>query len=371
VALCFSSVDLVGALGDSWVSKASIPVAMSVYGSVTFEGKIYVFGCDANGGLTYLYDPSTDSWTQKTCMPTCRTGFSVVVCGDKIYCIGGTVGSGVETMPSTVNEVYDPSTDTWNTKASMPLNVTGVDANVVNGKIYVVGGLLPIEVWGVVPDISNATQIYDSETDTWIIATSQVPTPVYRYASSVVEGKIYVAGGSSSSETPTNTFQIYDVATDSWTYGPSLLKAVRSPAGVSTLGIYASECFYVIGGDGGSYPAAYNQIYDIQSQSWSYGTDFPTTHDWITDGITATNLDDTLYLIGGLSAANEGFYEITQQYIPQDYSGTLSTSSTAPTPTIPEFSKSFVFLVMGGLAFITVIAILTIIKANNQRDLSV
>jgi N-acetylneuraminic acid mutarotase len=344
---------------------------MSVYGSATVDGTIYVFG-GADAALTYKYDPTTDSWTQKTGMPTYRAYYGIAVCENKIYCMGGMLcSSGAEALKSNVNEVYDPATDSWSTNAALPLNVTQIDANAVDGLIYVIGGYLSSEGIGKIPEISNATQIYDPATDSWSIAKSQIPTPVQGYASAVIDSKIYVAGGSSSSKTPTNVLQIYDVATDSWTYGSSLLKAVRSAAGVSTLGIYAPKCFYVIGGDNGSYPAAYNQIYNLASQSWSYGTEFPTTHDWITDGITAINIQDSLYLIGGLAAANEGFYEITQQYIPQNYSGTLSTSSTAPTPTIPEFSGPFVFLVMGGLAFITVIAILTIIKANNQRDLSV
>ena len=37
-------------------------------------------------------------------------------------------------------EVYDPANNTWDTKASMPHPRVLFEANVVNGKIYVMGG---------------------------------------------------------------------------------------------------------------------------------------------------------------------------------------------------------------------------------------
>lgn len=37
-------------------------------------------------------------------------------------------------------EVYDPSTDTWTTKAPMPTGRRQLAASVVNGKIYAIGG---------------------------------------------------------------------------------------------------------------------------------------------------------------------------------------------------------------------------------------
>ncbi len=59
-----------------------------------------------------VYDPTTDTWMTKAHMPTPRAGLSTSVVDGKIYAIGGTVGypwPGLSTV-----EAYDPTTDTCN-----------------------------------------------------------------------------------------------------------------------------------------------------------------------------------------------------------------------------------------------------------------
>ncbi|MGD6807073.1 MAG: hypothetical protein ACQCN4_08955 [Candidatus Bathyarchaeia archaeon] len=57
-----------------------------------------------------------DTWTQKAPMPTARYDTRVAVVNNKIYCIGGRTGSSKEALVN-VNEMYDPTTDTWTEKA--------------------------------------------------------------------------------------------------------------------------------------------------------------------------------------------------------------------------------------------------------------
>jgi N-acetylneuraminic acid mutarotase len=301
-----------------------------------------------------MYDPSTDNWTQKASMPTNRARYGVAVLEGKIYCMGGTTSSG----PANINEVYDPTTDSWSTKAPLPLSVTQMCANGVNGKIYVIGGYLPSEGAGIVPKISGSTQIYHPSNDSWSVADSQILTPVESYASTVIDNKIYVSGGESGIGYVTGLLQIYDTQTDDWTYGPSLPTEVRHVGAAATTGVYAPKLLYVIGGDGGGYPSATNQIYNIESQTWSNGTDFPTTHDWITDGITVVCFNDTLFVVGGLANANEGFYEITQQYIPANY------TMPSPSPSVPEFSGLLILLVIG----VPVVAIALILRGGSLSN---
>ena len=55
-----------------------------------------------------VYDPATNTWTTKTSLPTARSGLSANVVGDKIYLTGGE-------PDRTLNQVYDPTTDIWYT----------------------------------------------------------------------------------------------------------------------------------------------------------------------------------------------------------------------------------------------------------------
>jgi hypothetical protein len=56
-------------------------------------------------GTNEEYNPTTDTWTTKASMPTPRIDFAITVYQGKIYCIGGTTDYY---SYSNLNEVYDP-----------------------------------------------------------------------------------------------------------------------------------------------------------------------------------------------------------------------------------------------------------------------
>jgi len=47
---------------------------------------------------------------------------------------------GANKIAFTVNEAYDPATDSWQKKASMPTGREHLASSVVNGMMYVIGG---------------------------------------------------------------------------------------------------------------------------------------------------------------------------------------------------------------------------------------
>ena len=66
-----------------------------------------------------------------------RQNMGVCMVDGKIYVIGGTRLHKL--IFSTVN-VYDPATDTWTIEDGMPGQRAGLSADLVNGKIYAIGG---------------------------------------------------------------------------------------------------------------------------------------------------------------------------------------------------------------------------------------
>jgi len=52
-----------------------------------------------------------------------------------IYAIGGNSGSNIVTV-----EAYNPATNTWTTRASMPTGRVGLGAASAGGLIYAIGG---------------------------------------------------------------------------------------------------------------------------------------------------------------------------------------------------------------------------------------
>ncbi|UCH11566.1 MAG: hypothetical protein JSU61_06665, partial [Fidelibacterota bacterium] len=78
---------------------------------------------------------SSGTWVTKTPIPTKRYLFASEMVNGKIYAIGGYNGGYF-----TTNEEYDPSSDTWTTRAAMSQAREGTASGVVDGKIYVIGG---------------------------------------------------------------------------------------------------------------------------------------------------------------------------------------------------------------------------------------
>ena len=303
---------------NSWVSKASMQEARSGLGVAVVNGKIYAIGgLDSSYNLVdtnEMYDPATNTWTTLKSMPTPRAKFGVAVCQDKIYVIGGEIGSrpsvgGLALAVSVVtgiNEVYDPATDTWETKTSMPTARVVLKANVVDGKIYCIGGAYDSH-------FSKVTEVYDPVNDSWV---TMEPTPNLQeeFASTVVDDKIFIIS---------DKVQIFNPKNNQWTLGtPPPTPTYQGAAGATT-GSMAPKRIYFIGG------GSANQIYNPNDDSWSTGASMPTPR----NSLAVAVLDDTVYAIGGWHV-DSGHLAINELYTPIGY-GTLDPSlSPEPTPSL-------------------------------------
>ena len=251
---------------DSWVSKAQMPTARGYLGVSVVDEKIYAIGGSGPIGVNEEYDPATDTWTTKASMPNPQQSFAMTVYQGKIYCIGG-MPAGFSGA-SGANRVYDPETDSWETKASMPIGRYGLQAQVVNDKIYLIGGRRLLG-YNLGFEELNVTEVYDPASDTWSTASS-MPNSA-GYVSSMVDDKIFVIGSST---------QTYDPEADTWTVGtPPPEKIIfgvngESAAAAATTGVMAPKRIYVYNGSS-------MQVYDPQTDSWTFGTAPPTSREYL------------------------------------------------------------------------------------------
>lgn len=201
----------------TWELKASMYTARSYFETVMVDGKIYAIGGQTDEGATGIveeYDPETDTWTMKSPMPTPRCIFAAVEVEGKIYCMGGreAIPHGA-TMSYNKVEVYDPSTDTWETKTNMPTRRANFHMSYLDGKIYLYGGYV-----GFTPSLKKV-DVYDPAADTWSQA-ADMPEPKFGFSSLILEDKIvtFLGGMNSSTESlASNSICEYDPHTDQWT----------------------------------------------------------------------------------------------------------------------------------------------------------
>ncbi|HKZ94440.1 MAG TPA: DUF2341 domain-containing protein [Candidatus Bathyarchaeia archaeon] len=281
-----------------WTDKQPLPDPRADPSAAVYNGKIYVFGgyYFGTGDVrreTYEYDPLLNSWTRKADMPSARWGPIAVEFNGLIYVFSGTVN---------VNEVYNPTTETWTTKnpppfysnqglmaakygdrihlfynlnhyeydpatdsytpkAPMPTPRTWAACAVVGNRIYLIGGYR--DTVGAV----NANEAYDPATNSW---TTQAPMPTGKYGGGreqpVINGRIYVTHGRSVEFYVSN--YVYDPSTNSW---EQKSPAVHPRAGSAAAVI--NNKMYVIGGvviREGEIPTGlnYNEQYDPATDTW-------------------------------------------------------------------------------------------------------
>ncbi len=310
---------------NTWSNMTPVPgveeglVEGAVRAAVAY-GKIHVIG----GSIHYVYDPIKNDWLAKKPMPTARQYFGIAVCQNKIYTIGGgCYDSGAGWSTSNVTEVYDPLTDSWETKTAMSTSRMHLCANEVNGRIYLIGGRT-----GGPSSIVGLNEVYDVVNNSW---TTKTPlyNPVDGYASAVVDGKIYVLGGFEGLHhgVPVDFNQIYDPKTDTWSSGAQMPEIVRDAAAGATTGILAPKRIYVIGGGPDMLAYNFTQVYNPENDSWTLGAEMPTARGWLAVAV----VNDLIYAIGGAHYAMSAFLTTNEQYVPYGY----GTSSQTIDGTIP------------------------------------
>ncbi len=238
---------------DRWTKKKPMALLSHHLALAELNGKIYVFGGfakPATGPTAWMpldnaweYDPGADAWKALAPLPTKRGAANAAVVGGKIYVIGGAgvhPGSRETALHPArphralgTNEVYDPATNTWESRSTMPTARNHAAVGVVNNKVYVIGGRVGAAF---ITRASNTdiVEVYDPATDQWGPLLAPMPTPRSASAWGTHRGRIVVAGGESRTSKWSATFravEAYDPATNRWTILPPMEFARHGLAG--------------------------------------------------------------------------------------------------------------------------------------------
>ncbi|MFC1500433.1 Kelch repeat-containing protein [Candidatus Zixiibacteriota bacterium] len=188
-------------------------------------------------------------------------------------------------------EIYNPVTGVWTVGDSMTTPRSTAASAVIDGKLYVVGGTDRAYPGRPVYDV---LEVYDPVTDSW---TSKAPmlTPRWGAGAAAVDGKLYVMGGAHSKKIFYDTLEIYDPATNAWTTGPSMPIKLFGPAVAVIDGV-----IYVAGGL--EYTPAEEKVDVATVMKFD-----PALNIWLTTGTMSTGrgqgaagaIDGLIYVAGG------------------------------------------------------------------------
>ncbi|GAB3997255.1 hypothetical protein GCM10028807_41970 [Spirosoma daeguense] len=172
---------------------------------ITVGDKIYA-GLGKQSKDWYVYDPATDQWTQKTTMPNAKNTYGYVgtfVLGTKIYFVGGAIDN---TRTDQLWE-YDVSADKWTQRKSIPGGARyNIAAFAAGGKGYALFGATG---WGLGETdypTKSATYEYDPATDNWTQKAdfpakprgNNITNVEFNGIATVINGRPFVGGGSGS-----------------------------------------------------------------------------------------------------------------------------------------------------------------------------
>jgi N-acetylneuraminic acid mutarotase len=276
----FSRISLI-----DWVEKDALNTGRQSFATATWNGKIYASSGYSYGGsrptTTEEYDPITDTWVVKASIPVQRNGHRFVTVGDRIYAFGGE-GPNSGSWTPTVYE-YDPAGDSWTQKGNWTARNTFV-ADAIDGKIYAAGG---VAGYG---GPESSTYEYDPSSDTWTQKAAML-TAVNTMTGASAGGKLYVFGGHNGSAY-IDLVQCYDPVSNTWEYKESLPVIPGNTGTATTVG----DTIFVFARVGGSLNNTVLK-YFIGTDTW----ETVSSEEVRAQSACSVYLDGYIYYIGGIT----------------------------------------------------------------------
>ncbi len=270
-------------------------------------------GASVDAGASFDAGASVDTgapgpgWSTLPALPRGpRQETAVVALGRSIYVIGG-FDRASAVVPTV--EAFDVDSNLWRDVAALPEPLHHVNAAVVDGKLYVLGGLRTLSFTPV-----GRSYVYDPAANSWT-PRAAMPAGSERGAActGAIAGKIYLAGGFAGGAV--KTLSAYDVAADSWEVGlPELPEVTDHGAGVA-VGV-PGGVLLAIGGRAGAIGSHRTTVYayDPVQRAWSARQAMPTSR----GGAAAALVGTRVIVAGGEGngAVGSGVFATVEAYDP-------------------------------------------------------
>ena len=188
----------------------------------------------------------------------------------------------------------------WSVAAHMTTARTEILADTVGGKIYVAGGQTSTD------QHSPMLQEFDPQTGRWR-DLAPMPSGASHPGVAALNGKIYVAGGFTMNvhKNPLDQFLEYDIAKGTW----RSLAPLSSPRGSVSLVALGGKIHVIGGRTADSKTVGTHEVYDPATGKWTMAAPLPVAR----DHLAAVVADDGIHVFAGRTDAtvdNVGLHDI-------------------------------------------------------------
>lgn len=247
-----------------WFLRATLDQPRARAASASMGDEVYLIGGEVNQQPTsdvLIFNRVINAWRAGAApKPTPVTGAVAVAIGQKIFVMGGLTASGA---PSTALEMLDTATGVWSALAPMPDARVGFAAAALDSVIYVFGGR------GNEPN--PATLAFNPSANTWQTRASAPAPRALAQAAALGDG-IFVVGGYANGQ-ELSTCEVYTPAKNVWAVCKPM-SIPRASFGLTQIG----GSLYAVGG-GVSGFVGFSERYDPAQNLWT-PFETPFTGDW-------------------------------------------------------------------------------------------
>ena len=284
--------------------------------SLMKDGRVLVAGGGDTSGYTTvseIYDPATNSWEATGNINQGRTfPEEVTLLDGRMLLIGGIIGGNVQ---STV-EIYDPTNGVWTYTGSMNDGRYGFDPVVLpDGRVLAAGG------YGIG---EGKAELYDPASGTWSLTGNLNYLRTDYHATLLQNGKVLIAGGAGLGY-PLQA-ELYDPATGTFTTTGSLLFGRSNHIQV----MLADGRVLVAGGMQGTHhgykPTNDSEIYDPATGVWTKTGSMKIARYSFTGNLLR---DGKVFAAGGFTASGIEDTATIEEYNPTAGRWVLSRSALA------------------------------------------
>jgi Kelch motif len=268
--------------GTAWRSLAEMPTARTEVAAALAGDRIVVVGGFADPNITVptveIYDIAADEWTRGPDLTVAVNHAMAATIEDEVHVLGGFTAEGPPTDRGFV--LRDGS---WSELPPMPEPRGAGGAAVVEGILYVVGGVGPAGV-------ADTTMAFDPSTERWTFVAG-LGRPREHMGVAAAEGLIYAVGGRAGTLDGFGDLEAYDPAADAWRSLPDM----PTPRGGMAAIVTSNGFVVAVGGEeeGGTFDEA--EAFDIESERWISLPPLPTPRHGL--GVVADGT--TVYVIAG------------------------------------------------------------------------